>query len=97
METYKSEYNQKLVVSRAIERERKYQDHKWGTIEECPHSVQQWIEIMQEELSEAKEALWSGNDKGSALAEIIQTVAVGHACLEQHGIVKFRNEELIPE
>jgi uncharacterized protein (DUF2344 family) len=97
MDIYKSEYNQKLVVSRAIERERKYQDHKWGTIEESPHSIERWIEIIQGELDEAKEALWEKTDKSAALAEIIQTVAVGHACLEQHGIVKFRNEELIPE
>lgn len=89
MEQVKSKHNQKLVVRRAIERERKFQDKKWGSIEKNPHPIGRWIEIMQDELQEAIEA-YSENSTEDALSEIVQVVAVGHACLEQHGIVSFR-------
>lgn len=87
MTLHKTRYNDKLVVARAIERERRYQDQKWGTLEEHPHTIQRWVEIMQAQLEKAESGLHS---KESALAEIIQAVAVGHACLEQYGIVNFR-------
>lgn len=77
-------------IFRAINRERDYQDKKWGTIYERPHTVGEWLLIAQGELNEAIQA-WQksvGDDK--ALEEFLQVVAVGVACLEQWGI-KERN------
>lgn len=91
MEAYKAKYFKKHVVYEAIEKERRYQDKKWGTIEENPHSLERWLAIMQGELSEAIDAFYD-ETREDVLAEIIQVVAVGHACLEQHGIVSFRND-----
>ena len=84
----------------AIEREREYQDAKWGTVIQNPHDEGDWVEIMQQELNEAKSA-WRGYQPTSHLArrksveygtetlkEILQVVAVGVACLQQHGIVE---------
>ena len=70
-------------VYRAALRERKYQDDKWGN---NPHEVGAWLLIMQAELDEAKEAWVKGTDDGDALGEILQVIAVGMACLEQHGV-----------
>ncbi len=72
-------------IFRAIVHERDYQDRKWG---DKPHTVGNFLLIMEGELEEAKQA-WrkSDNDEG-ALLEILQVIAVGVACLEQHGIVE---------
>ena len=70
------------TVFETIRQERYYQDLKWGR---RTHGVRAWLLIMEAELKEAKEA-WA-EDPGSdspALAEIIQVIAVGTACLEQH-------------
>lgn len=74
----------KQIVAQAIEDERSFQDQKWGTIKEHPHTIYEWIGIMEQELKEAKEAFFQRPANESMLAEIIQVVAVGHACLEQH-------------
>ena len=77
-------------IYEAIRRERNYQDRKWGTPLDHPHEVPGWLLIMQGELDEAKEAwLKSGGDEES-LREILQVIAVGVACLEQHGVVERR-------
>lgn len=72
----------------AIDRERAYQDNKWGTIQEHPHDVAAWILIMRSELAEAEQGWVKGNGDRDALAEILQVIAVGVACLEQHGVVE---------
>lgn len=71
----------------AVTDERQYQVERWGTNDEHPHDVPAWLLIMERELAEAKEA-WviKGGDR-EALREIVQVVAVGVACLEQHGVV----------
>lgn len=67
----------------AIEKERDYQDDKWG---HNPHTIMEWTAIMHNELSEAMQA-WSkseGEDaEKEALKEILQVVAVGIAAIEQ--------------
>jgi len=71
------------TVFEAIRQERYYQDLKWGRSN--GHDVGAWLLIMEGELNEAKKA-WTktpGSDS-PALAEIIQVIAVGTACLEQH-------------
>lgn len=75
-------------VFEAIRRERDFQDHKWGTIQERPHTVGEWLLIAERELQEAKEAWCKGHGDYGALEELIQVAAVVTACLEQHGIVE---------
>lgn len=73
-------------IYRAIDDERQYQDNKWGSLHSRPHSLGDWIIIMEEELREAKQAfLKEGRD--NTLRELLQTVTVGVAALEQHGVV----------
>lgn len=67
----------------AILRERRYQDEKWG---HNPHTVFEWIGIMEKELQEAKAAYFQRPADDEMLKEILQVVAVGVACMEQHGV-----------
>jgi hypothetical protein len=69
------------AVFQKITRERAYQEHKWR---DNPHTVGEWLLIMQAELDEAKEA-WHHPDDAKTLDEILQVISVGVACLEQHG------------
>ena len=75
-------------IFNAIDRERQYQDKKWGTIESRPHSVAEWLLILESELTEAKQAWIKKNGDHSALMELVQVAAVAVACLEQHGVVE---------
>jgi len=72
----------------AIGRERDYQDKKWGGIRKHPHTVGEWLLIMESELQEAKDGWCRGRGDEDALKEVLQVVAVGVACLEQHGVVE---------
>jgi hypothetical protein len=69
----------------AIDRERAWQEHKWGTIAEHPHTVGEWLLILQSELDEAKQGWVKGNGDYDALRELVQVAAVAVAALEQHG------------
>lgn len=75
--------NQQIID--AIQRERDYQDRKWGV---KPHPVGSFILIMQGELEEAAQAWRKSGGDGEALRELLQVIAVGVACLEQHGVVE---------
>jgi len=75
-------------IAIAILRERNYQDSKWGTIEDHPHTPREWLAIMESELEEAKQAWVSQSGDLGCLHEMLQIIAVGVACLEQHGIVE---------
>lgn len=78
--------NQGAVLT-AVMDERDYQDFKHGSIDVAPHTLGEWILIMESELNEAKEALIKGGTGRNAVkAEIIQVLATGFACLEQHGL-----------
>jgi NTP pyrophosphatase (non-canonical NTP hydrolase) len=72
----------------AIIRERMYQDRKWGTIEQHPHTVGEWLLIMKGELDEAILAWQKGKGDAGALKELLQVVAVGFAAMEQHGAIE---------
>jgi hypothetical protein len=78
----------KDLIINGIFREREYQDAKWGTIEDHPHTVGEWLLIVERELHEAKEA-WvrKGGDK-EALRELLQVASTCFACMEQHGVVE---------
>lgn len=71
-------------ILQAIRNERDYQDDKWGRGR--AHSVAEWLLIMELELIEAKEAWCKGKGDPDALQELLQVVAVGFACMEQHGV-----------
>lgn len=75
-------------VFAAIDRERAWQEHKWGTNAEHPHSVGEWLLIAEAELAEAKQAWVKGNGDGDALRELLQVAAVAVAALEQHGLIE---------
>lgn len=79
-------------ILRAILRERDYQTHKWGTLADHPHTVAEWLLIMESELHEAKQA-WVKSDDSNALRELLQVVATGFAAMQQHGVV----ERIIPQ
>ena len=73
-------------ITKAIRRERDYQEEKWGWLKK--RSVQGWLLVMESELNEAKEAWVSTGLDKPALREILQVIAVGVACLEEHGVVE---------
>jgi len=73
-------------VYAAIDSERAFQDRKWGTIEQHPHEVGGWLTLMRKLLADAERA-WAENSSDTlALWEIRKVLAVGTACLEQHGV-----------
>ena len=75
-------------IIEAIGRERAYQRKKWG---DKPHDVGSFILIMQGELEEAARGWRKGKGDTDALREILQVIAVGVACLEQHGVIEREN------
>ena len=80
--------------------ERIYQDSKWGTIEDHPHEVGSWLVIMDRLLAKAKNGYMTSVGDYTALNEIRQIVAVGIACMEQHGVpsrIKIRNANVEAE
>lgn len=71
----------------AVHAERRFQDEKWGPIDKKGHSLAEWVLIAEAELAEAKQAvIKGGSGRNSVRAEIIQTMAVLQAALEQHGV-----------
>lgn len=74
------------AIFAAIVHEREYQTRKWGRIAEHPHEVAGYIALMQSELAEAHQAWCKGRFGVDDLREVLQVIAVGVACLEQHGV-----------
>jgi len=68
----------------AIERERAYQDKKWGTLDAHPHQFGAWLAILRRELREALDAWCSAHGDAGALEELLQVASVAFACLTQH-------------
>lgn len=75
-------------VFSAISDERVYQDRKWGTLEEHPHEVGSWLTIIRKLHDDAERAYMSQRGDQGALDEMRKVVAVGVACMEQHGVVQ---------
>lgn len=84
-------------VFAAIAEERKFQDQKWGTITEHPHDVGAWLTIMRSLLADAERAYMSQRGDVGALDEIRKVVAVGTACMEQHGPVFRATSEAVAD
>lgn len=78
-------------VLEAIKRERKYQDQKYGQLEDRAMSVGDWILVLEEEVAEARLA-WVKGYSEDALREILQVATVAVAAILQHGVVE--REEL---
>lgn len=96
MTTIRPETGAQAEAMSAIIEERHYQDSRWGPVHEHPHEVAGWLTIMRHHLS-AAEAAWSIGGSGSdekALHEVRKAVAVGVACMEQHGSPKRDAVEL---
>lgn len=75
------------AVIGAVHKERQFQDAKWGTVDERPHSLAEWVLIAEAELEEAKHAvIKGGSGRNSVRSEMVQVMAVLQAALEQHGI-----------
>ena len=68
-----------------IRQERVYQDRKWGSIKENPHTIEEWVEII--DVLGATAYNNQDTDKVNdvkSLTEILQIAAVSCACLEQY-------------
>ncbi len=74
-------------VFSVITDERVFQDRKWGTVEDHPHEVGSWLTILRQLLNDAERAYMSQRGDIGALDEVRKVVAVGVACMEQHGPV----------
>lgn len=75
------------AVMMAVHAERRHQDVKYGTIEDRGVSVEEYIEIVERELVEAKDGLAARRDgRHSARHELLQVAATCIAALEAHGL-----------
>ena len=78
-------YQINAEVMSAVHDERVFQNRKWGTIVEHPHEVGGYLTLMRKLLCDAEQAWSSQKGDVGALDEIRKVVAVGIACMEQHG------------
>lgn len=71
----------KEEIYKVIETEREYQEAKWGPRK---HEIPTWLLILRKELDEAEEA-WLKKGVLDSIIELGQVLAVGVACMEEHG------------
>ena len=74
-------------VFSVVHDERVFQDRKWGTIADHPHEVGSYLTIIRTLLTDAEREYTTGRGDAGALDELRKIVAVGVACMEQHGPV----------
>jgi hypothetical protein len=77
--------DQQKVIEHIV-RERAHQNQKWGSVEDNPHGISVWLDLIAEEWVEARDAAVR-QDHMQARREIVQIAALCVACLEQHGAV----------
>jgi len=71
----------------AFLKERQFQDEKHGTIKDKPHTLGEWLLIIEAELAEAKLALIKGGKgRDNVISEIVQIGACAMGALEEHGL-----------
>ena len=68
-------------VIQEVARERGRQDEKWGESHDAKHSLQDWLNIMRDELGEAQNA----NSQEECLIELIHLTAVTVAAIQHWG------------
>lgn len=71
-------------IIEAIRRERKYQIEKYG---QRWRPISSYILLIRSELDEVEKG-WNKEGDMKALEELLQVIALGVACLEDHGIVE---------
>lgn len=77
-------YVRQMEIMNAVHRER---DHQRLMGKPQDHAVRDWLRIMRKEMVEAEEGLrLSSTGRQHPLYEVLQVVALGVACLEQHGL-----------
>ncbi len=69
-------------VIQEVARERERQDAKWGEAHDAQHGLQDWLDILRDELGEAQIAY--GRDE--CLRELIHLAAVAVATLQHYGV-----------
>lgn len=79
-------------IREIIENERDRQDAKWGSIDQHPHSIIEWIIIMKRQLKCAEDEYFNSTSS-EMLKSVLKATAVGVACLEQHGWTESINED----
>lgn len=70
-----------------LERERDYQDNKWGPPSSRKHQLPSWLLIMRSLVDDAEKE-WMMGSIGATKRKILQTAAVGVAALELCGLVR---------
>lgn len=75
-------------VFSSVHDERVYQDRKWGNPDQHPHEVGGYITLMRKILNDAEIAWSTSRGDDGALDELRKVVAVGFACMEQHGVIE---------
>lgn len=74
-------------VYEVINRERGYQDVKWGgKVHDNHHEVEAWIVYMQAYLNKAINRVSTESGPHGGLDELRKVVALGIACFEIHGV-----------
>lgn len=76
------------LIFETIERERAYQDAKWGTLEQHPHEIAAWVLYIEHHLVKARERASTESGGRGALDELRKVAALCFACMEQHGVVE---------
>lgn len=83
--------NLRVDADDAIESELDYQRRRWGfrdddgNFDYAPHSVGEFILIMEQQLSLARAAWGDSSCDDQALEQLRKVTALGYQCFEQHG------------
>lgn len=81
----KPNYQFPIIVLRAVESERRYQEGKWP---QHQHSVPEWLTIIEIQIQKAKRAWYEGHgDDSKAMQEVRKLTACGFAAMEQLGAI----------
>lgn len=80
----------RMDVMQAINAERAFQDRKWGDVAHNPHTQQEWLIIITEELGKVAQAINKRNERGYR-AKLVTLAAVIVAALEQ----EYREQEIL--
>lgn len=70
-------------VYELIDKERRYQQIKWGELHDDDHRIADYLVILKVLLDDANLAIGRGTDDQAALAAIRKIAAVSVACMER--------------
>ena len=69
-------------VIQVVARERERQDAKWGEAHDAQHGLQDWLDILRDELGEAQIAY----SREACLTELVHLAAVTVAAIQHYGV-----------